>query len=201
MLLFTQTTGAVTLFTQTTFKSNYSLYLFPYYYTNWLFPSIWIASLFTYDVIRSAIRTRHSTSRPQNSTILLFCYWLTGTPICNSGSVQIQRWKSPFQKPRGNMITVFIFIHFTSTAQTTQANILKRFPPWRRRCWNSVALRNRGYRRAQRKPPTLDGDPYPATCRCWVSRARVAAGTCVRHTSVLPRPIQFNMTIVFWYDN
>ena len=30
-----------------------------------------------------------------------FCYWLlTETPIYNNGYVQIQRWKSPFQKLR-----------------------------------------------------------------------------------------------------
>ena len=30
---------------------------------------------------------------------LPFCYWiLTGTPTCNNGYVQIQRWKSPFPK-------------------------------------------------------------------------------------------------------
>ena len=41
----------------------------------------------------------------QDLHCLPFCYYLlTETPICNNVCVQIQRWKSPFQKLKGDMV-------------------------------------------------------------------------------------------------
>ena len=34
---------------------------------------------------------------------LPFCYYLTDIPICNNGYAQIQTWKSPFQKLKGEL--------------------------------------------------------------------------------------------------
>ena len=53
---------------------------------------------------------------------LPFCYWfLTETPICTNGCIQIQRWKSPFQKLRDERMKlqlVCIIILFIQAASS-----------------------------------------------------------------------------------
>ena len=49
--------------------------------------------------------TAHNEPSHQDLHCLPFCYRvLTETPVCNSGCIQIWRWKSPLQELRGERV-------------------------------------------------------------------------------------------------
>ena len=75
--------------------------------------------------------TPYNESSHQDLHCFQSCYWfVTEIPICNNGCVQIQRWKSPFQKLRGERVNLTNSSHHSSRQHSVFLSFSQENKAW-----------------------------------------------------------------------